>query len=32
VLVVMTDDLGGDAAWKLVANISSQVWSLERSR
>jgi beta-lactamase class A len=32
VLVVMTDDLGGDSAWKLIANVSAQVWKLEQGR
>jgi beta-lactamase class A len=32
VLVVVTDGLGGDAAWDLIANISTRVWTLEQSR
>ena len=32
VLVVMTDGLGGDAAWRLVASVSAQVWTLEAGR
>jgi beta-lactamase class A len=32
VLTVMTDELGGDAAWQLVASISAAVWQFEASR
>jgi beta-lactamase class A len=32
VLVVMTDGLGGDAAWQLIAGISKQVWAFEQNR
>jgi beta-lactamase class A len=32
VLVVMTDGLGGDAAWQLIAQISTDVWQLETAR
>jgi beta-lactamase class A len=32
VLTVMTDNLGGDAGWKLIASISSTVWSFEAAR
>ena len=32
VLVVMTDGLGGDAGWSLIAAISAAVWQLESSR
>ena len=32
VLTVMTDNLGGDAGWQLIASISSEVWSFEAAR
>ena len=32
VLIVMTDSLGGDAGWQLIASISSTVWSFEAAR
>jgi beta-lactamase class A len=32
VLSVMTDGLGGDAAWSLVAKISAAIWSYEGAR
>src|SRR5207245_406641 len=32
VLVVMTDGLGGDAGWQLIAAISAAVWQVESSR
>lgn len=32
VLVVMTDGLGGDAGWQLIASVSSDVWSFEAAR
>jgi beta-lactamase class A len=32
VLAVMTDNLGGDAAWQLIASISKQVWAVEQAR
>ena len=32
VLTVMTDNLGGDAGWQLIASISSAVWSFEATR
>ena len=32
VLVVMTDGLGGDAAWQLIASVSADVWSFEAAR
>lgn len=32
VLVVMTDGLGGDAGWQLIASVSSEVWSFEAAR
>jgi beta-lactamase class A len=32
ILTVMTDDLGGDAGWQLIASISSAVWSFEVAR
>jgi beta-lactamase class A len=32
VLTVMTDNLGGDAGWNLIASISSAVWSFEAAR
>lgn len=32
VLVVMTDNLGGDAGWQLIASISSAVWNFEAAR
>jgi beta-lactamase class A len=31
-VVVMTDGLGGDAGWQLIATISAQVWQFEASR
>ena len=32
VLTVMTDNLGGDAGWQLIASISSTVWGFEAAR
>jgi beta-lactamase class A len=32
VLIVMTDALGGDAGWQLIASISSAVWNFEAAR
>ncbi|HKW73339.1 MAG TPA: serine hydrolase, partial [Candidatus Dormibacteraeota bacterium] len=32
VLVVMTDNMGGDAGWQLIASISSAVWNFEAAR
>ncbi|HKW69943.1 MAG TPA: serine hydrolase [Candidatus Dormibacteraeota bacterium] len=32
VLVVMTDNLGGDAGWQLIASVSSAVWNFEAAR
>ncbi|HET7419746.1 MAG TPA: serine hydrolase [Candidatus Dormibacteraeota bacterium] len=32
VLTVMTDDLGGDAGWQLIASISAAVWTFEAAR
>lgn len=32
VLVVMTDGIGGDAGWQLIASVSSSVWTFEASR
>lgn len=32
VLTVMTDNLGGDSGWQLIASISSAVWSFEAAR
>jgi beta-lactamase class A len=32
VLTVMTDNLGGEAGWQLIASISSAVWSFEAAR
>src|SRR5207245_7683873 len=32
VLTVMTDGVGGDAAWRLIASISTQVWTLAAGR
>jgi beta-lactamase class A len=32
VLTVMTDRVGGDAGWQLIAAISSSVWQFESSR
>jgi beta-lactamase class A len=32
VLAVMTDGIGGDAGWQLIASISSDVWSFEAAR
>jgi beta-lactamase class A len=32
VLTVMTDGLGGDAGWQLIASISSTVWTFEAAR
>ena len=31
-LVVMTDGLGGDAGWQLIADISAEVWQFEATR
>jgi hypothetical protein len=28
----MTDGLGGDAGWQLIASISSTVWTFEAAR
>jgi beta-lactamase class A len=32
VVVVMTDGLGGDAGWQLIAGLSAEVWQFEASR
>jgi hypothetical protein len=32
VLVVCTQGLGGDAGWKLIADISRAVWRYESTR
>ena len=32
VLVVCTEGVGGDAGWKLIADISHAVWQFEASR
>jgi len=32
VLTVMTDNLGGNAGWQLIASISSAVWNFEAAR
>lgn len=32
VLTVMTDNVGGDAGWQLIAAISSTVWGFESAR
>jgi beta-lactamase class A len=32
VLTVMTDGIGGDAGWQLIAAISSDVWAFESAR
>ena len=32
VLVVMTDNLGGDAGWQLISSVSSAVWNYESAR
>ena len=32
VLTVMTDNLGGDTGWQVIASISSTVWSFEAAR
>jgi beta-lactamase class A len=32
VLVVMTDGLGSDAGWQLIASVSADVWSFEAGR
>ena len=32
VLTVMTDGLGGDAGWQVIASISSTVWTFEAAR
>ena len=32
VLVVMTDGLGGDAGWQVIASVSASVWSFEAAR
>ena len=32
VLTVMTDNLGGNAGWQLIASISSAVWTFEAAR
>ncbi len=32
VVTVMTDGLGGDAGWQLIASISAEVWTFEAAR
>ena len=32
ILTVMTDNLGGDAGWQLIASISAAVWEFETAR
>ena len=32
VLTVMTDGIGGDGGWQLIASISSTVWKFETLR
>ena len=32
ILVVMTDGLGGDAGWQLIASVASYTWSFESAR
>jgi beta-lactamase class A len=32
VLTVMTDGLGGDAGWQLIASVASDTWSFEAAR
>ena len=32
ILVVMTDGLGGDAGWQLIASVASDAWSFEAAR
>lgn len=32
VLTVMTDGIGGDAAWQLIASLSADVWTFESTR
>jgi beta-lactamase class A len=32
VLTVMTDNLGGDGGWQLIASVSAAVWSFEATR
>src|ERR1700674_5220579 len=32
ILTVMTDGLGGDAGWQLIASISAEVWTFEAAR
>jgi beta-lactamase class A len=32
ILTVMTDGLGGDAGWQLIASISAEVWTFEAVR
>ena len=32
ILIVMTDNLGGDAGWQLIASISGAVWGFEAAR
>jgi beta-lactamase class A len=32
VLTVMTDGVGGDAGWQLIASVSSIIWSFEAAR
>lgn len=32
VLVVMTDGLGGDAGWQLIASVASDTWTFEAAR
>ena len=31
-LAVMTDGIGGEAGWQLIASVSSQVWTFEAAR
>jgi hypothetical protein len=28
----MTDGLGGDAGWQLIATISAEIWAFEAAR
>jgi hypothetical protein len=32
VLVVMTDCLGGDAGWQLIASVAADTWTFEAAR
>jgi beta-lactamase class A len=32
VLVVMTDGLGGDAGWQLIASVAAETWTFEAAR